>query len=45
MQGKLILVSGLSGAGKTTLIGGALKVLPKVEYLTTSTTRSTQSAT
>lgn len=40
MQGKLILVSGLSGAGKTTLIGGALKVLPKVEYLTTYTTRS-----
>jgi guanylate kinase len=39
MQSKLILVSGLSGAGKTTLIAGALKAMPDLEYIRTYTTR------
>lgn len=39
MAGKLILVSGISGAGKTTLISEALKSLPALQYLSTYTTR------
>jgi guanylate kinase len=37
--GKIIVVSGRSGAGKTTLIGFALKSMDKLKYLTTYTTR------
>jgi guanylate kinase len=39
MSGKLILVSGVAGAGKTTLISYALRVLPGLLYLKTYTTR------
>lgn len=39
MPGKLIFVSGISGAGKTTLIGAALRQLPQLHYLQTVTTR------
>lgn len=37
--GRLILVSGYAGAGKTTLIRAALKRLPKLHYLRTAVTR------
>lgn len=43
MSGNLILVSGLSGAGKTTLIRAVLEVLPKLTYLHTATTRPPRS--
>jgi len=39
MPGKLIFVSGLTGAGKTTLIGEALKNIDNLEVLLTYTTR------
>lgn len=39
MAGKLIFVSGLSGAGKTTLVSAALTALPQLTYLRTYTTR------
>jgi guanylate kinase len=39
MSGRLLLVSGLSGAGKTTLIRAALRRLPQLSYLQTVTTR------
>src|SRR5690349_4251804 len=39
MVGSLIFVSGVSGAGKTTLIRHALKAIPNLEYLKTVTTR------
>jgi guanylate kinase len=38
-QGKLIFVSGLTGAGKTTLVGEALKTIDNLEVLLTYTTR------
>ena len=38
-QGKLIFVSGLTGAGKTTLVGKALKAIDNLEVLLTYTTR------
>lgn len=37
--GRLILVSGYAGAGKTTLIRAALRQLPGLEYLRTTVTR------
>lgn len=43
MSGKLILVSGLSGAGKTTLVAGALEQMPELTYLRTVTTRPMRS--
>lgn len=43
MTGKLILVSGLSGAGKTTLIAHALRQIPGLAYLKTYTTRPIRS--
>lgn len=39
MKGSLLFVSGLSGAGKTTLIDYALRNIPALEYLKTVTTR------
>jgi len=39
MKGSLLFVSGLSGAGKTTLIDYALRNVPALEYLKTVTTR------
>jgi len=39
MSGKLIFVSGLTGAGKTTLIEAALKRIKNIEPLLTYTTR------
>lgn len=39
MPGHLIIVAGLSGAGKTTLITKVLNQTPKMRYLTTYTTR------
>lgn len=39
LQGKLILIGGFSGAGKTTLAAAALKAFPNFRYLTTYTTR------
>lgn len=39
MSGHLIVITGLSGAGKTTLIREALVRLPTLRYLTTYTTR------
>jgi guanylate kinase len=39
MPGHLIIVAGLSGAGKTTLITRVLNQIPKMRYLTTYTTR------
>lgn len=39
MPGKLIFVSGLSGAGKTTLVGAALANIPELHYVRTVTTR------
>jgi guanylate kinase len=39
MSGKLIFVSGLTGAGKTTLIGESLKRIDNIEVLLTHTTR------
>lgn len=39
MSGKLIFVSGFTGAGKTTLIGEALKRIDNIEVLLTHTTR------
>lgn len=38
-EGKLIFVSGLTGAGKTTLIGEAFNVIDNLEVLLTYTTR------
>jgi guanylate kinase len=38
-KGKLIFVSGLTGAGKTTLVGEALKEISDLEVLLTYTTR------
>lgn len=38
-KGKLIFVSGLTGAGKTTLIGEALEAVDSLEVLLTYTTR------
>jgi guanylate kinase len=38
-KGKLIFISGLTGAGKTTLVGEALKVIDNLEFLLTYTTR------
>lgn len=38
-KGKLIFVSGLTGAGKTTLVGEALKSIDNLEVLLTYTTR------
>lgn len=40
MSGRLIIVVGLSGAGKTSLITAAMRSLPNLRYLTTYTTRS-----
>lgn len=39
MDGKLIFVSGLSGAGKTTLMEHAIETVPGLTYLQTTTTR------
>jgi guanylate kinase len=39
MPGHLIIVAGLSGAGKTTLITETMQRLPNLRYLTTYTTR------
>lgn len=39
MTGKLIFISGVSGGGKTTLIGAALRAIPELHYLHTVTTR------
>jgi guanylate kinase len=39
MNGKLVLVSGLSGAGKTTLIKSAIESIYNLSYLKTYTTR------
>lgn len=39
MTGKLIFVSGLSGAGKTTLVRAALRQIGNLSYLRTATTR------
>ncbi len=39
MTGKLIFVSGLSGAGKTTLIRAAINEITRLHYLKTVTTR------
>jgi guanylate kinase len=38
-KGKLILIGGFSGAGKTTLARAALEQFPSLRYLTTYTTR------
>jgi guanylate kinase len=39
MAGKLIFISGFSGAGKTTLVRYALETVPNLVYLQTTTTR------
>lgn len=39
MPGHLLIIAGLSGAGKTTLIAKAMRQLPDLRYLTTYTTR------
>lgn len=43
MAKRLILISGLSGAGKTTLIFNALQQIPDLTYLRTFTTRPIRS--
>jgi guanylate kinase len=42
-SGKLILLAGFSGAGKTTMAASALKQIPRLEYLMTYTTRPPRS--